>query len=132
MASFNLLAHHGLGGDRTCGKGFFEKPEIADIEIPHPFEGNGLYCLSTYFPAVEEVHDLNRAFFELEERSGYIYSPRCQSLRRKSIRVFTEGSVFPATKKIGMLADMTPETFKEHRVYRFGLLFSFPCQLEVN
>jgi CRISPR-associated protein Csm4 len=33
LATFNLLAHEGIGGDRTSGKGLFYKPEISEIKI---------------------------------------------------------------------------------------------------
>ncbi|MGB3509048.1 MAG: type III-A CRISPR-associated RAMP protein Csm4, partial [Microcoleaceae cyanobacterium] len=49
--------------------------------------------------------------------------------RRKSIQMFTEGSVF-AVKPDGKLADVTPEKFTDHRVYRSGISLSLPIKVQ--
>jgi len=132
-AMFYLLSHEGLGGDRTCGKGILQKPEFTEIDLPDIEYGNGIYCLSPYYPADNEREGLAEGYYELEERKGYIFSPWGRSLRRRSIRLFAEGSVFPRNKeRRGALVDVTPEAFKAHPVYRYGLLFSLPCQLEAK
>jgi len=130
-AMFYLLSHEGIGGDRTCGKGLFKKPEFSEINLPIIPAGQGLYCLSPYFPAASERSGLAHGYYELEERKGYIYSPFGRSLRRRSIRVFREGSVFPGDiERRGSLVDLTPDAFKVHKVYRYALLFSLPCYME--
>jgi len=132
-ALFYLLSHEGIGGDRTCGKGILEKPEFTEIELPEIENGNGIYCLSPYYPPDNERDGLAEGYYELEERKGYIFSPWERSLRRRSIRLFVEGSVFPRNKdRRGALVDVTPEAFKAHSVYRYGLLLSLPCQLEAK
>lgn len=133
LASFNLLAHEGIGGDRTCGKGLFEKPEILEFELNTTSGADGLYSISIYCPLLEELTDIDKGFYELEDRKGYIYSPSGQSLRRRSIRAFSEGSVFPKNnKRLGSLVDVTPDAFKAHKVYRYGFILSIPCKLEVT
>jgi len=132
-ALFYLLSHEGVGGDRTCGKGILEKPEFTEIELPEIENGNGIYCLSPYYPPDNERDGLAEGYYEFEERKGYIFSPWKRSLRRRSIRLFVEGSVFPRNKeRRGALVDVTPEAFKAHSVYRYGLLLSLPCQLEAK
>ncbi len=132
-ALFYLLADEGVGGDRTCGSGLFEKPEFTEIDLPEIENANWLYCLSPYFPADNELLGLADGFYELEERRGYIFSPSTRSLRRRSIRIFAEGSVFPRNiERKGKLVDITPEVFKDHKVYRYGLLFALPCQGEAK
>ncbi|MGB9628153.1 MAG: type III-A CRISPR-associated RAMP protein Csm4, partial [Thermodesulfobacteriota bacterium] len=132
LATFNLLAHEGIGGDRTSGKGLFCKPEILEIKINIPEYFDGVYSISIYYPLKTEIPGIERGFYELEDRKGYIYSPSGQSLRRRSIRIFAEGSVFPTEKKrIGSIVDVTPEAFDSHKVYRYGYIFSIPCRLEV-
>jgi len=132
-ALFYLLSHEGVGGDRTCGKGILEKPEFIQIELPEIENGDGIYCLSPYYPPDNERAGLAEGYYELEERKGYIFSPWGRSLRRRSIRLFVEGSVFPRDKeRRGALVDVTPEAFKAHPVYRYGLLLSLPCQLEAK
>lgn len=133
IATLNLLAQEGLGGDRTVGRGFFYKPEILEIKIHTTKFFDGIYSLSMYSPLQEEIMGIERGFYEIEERKGYIFSPFCQSLRRRSIRLFTEGSVFPSEpKRVGKIVDVTPDAFDTHKVYRYGYIFSLPCKLEVT
>lgn len=130
LACLNLLVHEGIGGDRTCGRGMFEKPEFSEIELNTISNPDGFYSLSLYYPSKDEIIGIEKGFYELEDRKGYIYSPSGQSLRRRSIRMFTEGSVFQNNnKRFGSLVDVTPEVFKAHRVYRYGFIFSLPCKL---
>jgi len=132
-ALFYLLSHEGVGGDRTCGKGILQKPEFLQIELTEKEDGDGIYCLSPYYPADEEQEGLAEGYYELEERKGYIFSPWGRSLRRRSLRLFAEGSVFPRNRvRRGTLVDVTPDAFKAHPVYRYGLLLSLPCQLEAK
>ncbi|MDH7513893.1 MAG: type III-A CRISPR-associated RAMP protein Csm4 [Clostridiales bacterium] len=127
---FFLLSHEGIGGDRTCGHGLFDGPEFTEIEVPD-IDGDGLYCLSPYFPAENEGSGLAEGFYDLEERKGYIFSPAGSSLRRRSVRLFSEGSVFPRNlNRRGFLVDLTPDIFRVHRVFRYGFLFSLSCYLE--
>ncbi len=127
--TLRLLGDEGIGGDRTVGKGLFclEEDEM-EIKIP---ESKAALTLSLYFPQENELNDIKNGFYEILERRGYIYSPFNRSLRKKTVRMFKEGSVFP-NKKIGKVADVTPEIFTQHRVYRYGLAFNVPCVLEVN
>lgn len=127
---WHLLAQEGLGGDRTVGKGHFHPPEFREIHIKSPNHGSHLICLSLYYPRDDELSGLAEGYYELVDRRGYIFSPSGQSLRRRPIRCFAEGSVFPSgTHRRGLLVDVTPEAFTAHRVYRYGLLFSQPCLL---
>ena len=131
QTTLTLLADEGIGGDRSSGKGLFNQPAFSDITLNTPENAPGLITLSLYSPAHNELDNIDRAYYQLLSRSGYIYSPYCQSLRRKSVRMFTEGSVFSG-KKTGKLADITPQIFKEHKVYRYGFAFTLPCVLEVK
>ncbi|NJK52541.1 MAG: type III-A CRISPR-associated RAMP protein Csm4, partial [Leptolyngbyaceae cyanobacterium SU_3_3] len=49
--------------------------------------------------------------------------------RRQTVQMFTEGSVFPQLIG-GMLADVTPENFKAHPIYRSGIALSLPIKVE--
>lgn len=131
VATFNLMADEGIGGDRSSGRGLFKKPEFGALEINLP-ENDSIVSLSLYHPTDDELFDITNSYYELIERKGYIYSPHSQSLRRKSVRMFSEGSVF-ASKKKGDIADVTPELFEgHHRVFRYGLCFALPCKVEVD
>lgn len=129
-ALFNLLADEGVGGDRTAGKGLFYAPEFDYLSMPDTDGANGVYAASTYFPAEDELEALASGYYELELRKGYIFSPANKSYRRRSLRLFSEGSVLPAVSLKGTLVEITPQIFKAHPVYRYGFLFSIPCKLE--
>ncbi len=133
-ATMNLLADEGIGGDRSSGKGFFEYPTFKEIEIEVPDNAEGVITLSLYYPKDEsEIEGFKNGFYDLLERKGYIYSPYCKNLRRKSVRMFSEGSVFPKLpERQGRLVSVKPDIFTLHQVYRYGYLFSLPCQLEVK
>lgn len=130
-ATIRLLADEGIGGDRSTGKGLMFPPVFDEIEIKCPEQSDGLFTLSLYYPEDEELPGIAGGFYELLERKGYIYSPYGTSLRRKSIRMFAEGSVFPAKPpKTGKLVNVKPDIFLHHNVYRYGFIFSIPCKLE--
>ncbi len=128
-ATLRLMSQEGIGGDRTVGKGFFEMRKSEEIDFNLPEGEKGMLTLSLYSPREEEIKDLKEGFYEIKERSGYIFSPEGRSFRRKSVRMFAEGSVFPSSKK-GKLVEVTPEIFKnKHPVYRYGICFPLPCKL---
>ncbi len=128
-AVWRLLAHEGLGGDRSVGKGQFRPPEFVDLEIPGPEGADLCVCLSLYHPGPGEITGLDQGYYELVDRRGYIFSPTRQSFRRRPVRMFAEGSVFPASpERRGRLVDVTPADFDAHPVYRCGLAFTLPCR----
>ena len=132
-AAINLMSDEGIGGDRSSGKGLMRKPYSTEIELAVSQGADGTVSLSVYYPDPKEIPSLAQGFYQLLERKGYIYSPYGQSLRKKSVRMFTEGSVFPANKnRKGRLIDVTPQAFQHHKVYRYGLFFGIPCKLEVE
>lgn len=129
-AVWRLLAHEGLGGDRSVGKGQFRPPEFVSLGIPTPTESDHLVCLSLYYPGPGEILGLDQGYYDLVDRRGYIFSPTRQSFRRRPVRLFAEGSVFPCPpERRGLLVDVTPESFDAHPVFRCGLAFTLPCRL---
>ncbi|MCX7916666.1 MAG: type III-A CRISPR-associated RAMP protein Csm4 [bacterium] len=133
FTTLRLMVDEGIGGDRTVGKGHFKLEEIIEnIEFKlNNNNNNNQYQvnLSLYLPKEDEIKNLKDGYYEIIERKGYIYSPYCKSLRKKSVRMFKEGSVFPKDK-IGKIIDITPEIFKNHKIYRYGLAFSLPCEVK--
>lgn len=125
-ATLRTLVDEGIGGDRTAGCGTFEQPEFNQIELNIPPSATYFITLSLYLPTEEEVKNMQDAYYELIERKGYIYSQDVKNLRRKSIRMFKEGSVFKDNGNIGKLVDITPDIFDKHKVYRYGYCFKLP------
>jgi len=127
MATMNVMADEGIGGDRTSGKGLFHAPQYAEISLEVP-ASEGVVALSPCLPAKDELKTVTHGYYRLMDRRGYVYSPECRSLRRKSVRMCCEGSVFD--KRVnGRVEDVTPELFQAHRVMRYGLCFSVPISL---
>jgi CRISPR-associated protein Csm4 len=72
--------------------------------------------------------------YVLQQRGGWIASPSSgRQLRRQSVNMFAEGSVFPVEPE-GKLADVTPGNFDQtphgHKVYRSGIALSLPIKVE--
>jgi len=115
-AAIHLLVDEGIGGDRSLGKGYFEKVEFIHQPLKIPKEGKFYMNLSTYFPKKEEVCHLY--YYELEKRSGFIYSLGGKTVRKKSTMVIGEGSLVKEQVK-GQLVNVTPEGF-DHPIYLYG------------
>ena len=92
-AVLRFLGDEGIGADRTIGKGLFEIEEIKKFSLSTAEESNSFYSLSLYSLTESEFNSIlpNESFYELEVRKGWVFN---NTLRRKALRVFTEGSVF--------------------------------------
>lgn len=121
QAAIRLIADEGLGGERSSGKGLFFQVEMEEFEMNGQGEESYM-TLALLYPQKESFRDEAPLAYRLVERKGFIYSPDCRSLRRKAIRMFAEGSLF-AERIEGEIHDVTPDVFKDHRVYRYGLPF---------
>ena len=120
-AAIHLLGDEGLGGKRSSGKGLFNPVFLSnDYKIPHtPMD----ITLSLIFPIQKELSIIKEGSYKMIMRKGWIYSPRIKSLRKKSVRMLTEGSTFPRKVK-GQLIDVTPDVeFEIPQVKRYGYGF---------
>lgn len=132
-ASIRLLTENGIGGDRSVGYGLMEFHQFESINISVPEDADAETSLSLYYPAPKETGNMDEAYYELIERKGYIYSQSNLTLRRKTVRMFLEGSVFPKIPdRRGQFKDVKPDIFEAHAVIRFGYFFGLPCRAEVN
>ena len=135
LAVLNFLGGEGIGGERSSGAGQFKVEALA--ELPQiwsdvvKFSGGNYHSLISLFwqhPLAKEV--LENSSYELQERGGWITSSASgRQLRRKSVQMFAEGSVFPVQPQ-GKLANVTPEPFKDHNIYRSGISLSLPIKVE--
>lgn len=132
--ALEFLGDHGLGADRSVGKGFFRATR-SNTEI-NPPEGSGQVLLSLCHPTEEDFaqirnHPLTK--YTLVERRGWVTSPHGgRGLRQKPVRMFGEGSVF-ACKVVGRITRVLtarPNQGLHHNVYRWGRAFTLPCMLE--
>lgn len=138
-AALHLLAEEGIGGEKSSGAGRFA-PELLDLpsqwqEIIN-FNNSNCHSLISLFwqspsPSFSEL--VNQSYYQILERGGWIGTPFSgRQLRRKMVRMFSEGSVFPSIP-LGELADVTPTDFqKVHKIYRSGISLSLPIQAQLS
>lgn len=139
-----FLGDEGLGGERSSGAGRFIATTQPESELSDAWKQVITFPSRTHYSLIslfwrpsfsdELLADIN-ASYELQARGGWISSTgyQGQQLRRKSVRMFSEGSVF-TNNPIGQLADVTPDDPrpKPHRIYRSGIALSLPIKVYVE
>ncbi len=143
-AALHLLGEEGIGGERSSGAGRFQVEwlELSDPSLPNGWrevvkcsEQSACYCLMSLFwdDELSKLEQLIKdASYEIQARGGWIASPFSgRQLRRKTVRMFVEGSVFPE-KTQGKLANVTPTGFTTHSIYRNGISLSLPIKIAVS
>ena len=126
-----VLGDAGLGGRRSQGHGQFAVAPPTTLELPEPAAPDAWLTLALYWPTPEELAAgvlAEPASFELVTRQGWAASPATGGLRRREVRMVAEGSLL-ARRASGALADVTPEGFAAHRIYRAGLAFPLGVRL---
>ncbi len=119
-----LLGCNGLGSERNCGYGCFDAEWLPAAALEPLLErtGDRSYLLSLYHPKHANI-DAADSFFALEERRGWFYSPTGRHMKRKSVWMFAEGSVFSGDVE-GDLVDVSPQAWKaenQHKIIRCGI-----------
>jgi CRISPR-associated protein Csm4 len=130
QAALHLLGEEGIGGERSSGAGRFtvkwtKLPEIWQRVVN--FSTGSYHTLMSLFWDTSITTDfLVKASYEIQERGGWIAE---NQVRRQMVRMFSEGSVF-LTATEGKLVDVTPKSFKKHRIYRSGISLSLPIKVK--
>ena len=133
LAALNLLGEEGLGGERSSGAGRFRIDVWSELpsaweEIVNFQEGKRYSLMSLFWQKQISQDFLEDASYEIGDRGGWIGSPFSGlQRRRKKVRMFVEGSVFSSLPD-GQLADVTPEGFNVHPIYRNGISLSLPIK----
>lgn len=142
--AMRLLGDEGIGGERSTGKGsFIFKKESVEIRTENSNIDNdnnsinrssgSLALLSLYHPAKTEVELglLMRSRYQLITRRGWISSQGSRTLRKKTVRMISEGSIIPKIGGLprGALVDVTPQEMKAHKVYANGLALGVPMKV---
>jgi CRISPR-associated protein Csm4 len=131
-----FLGEDGIGGERSSGAGQFE---VEMTDLPEDWQallsfgsGNAHSLISLLWQDSISVDMVQQASYELQERGGWITSPSAEGRqqRRKAVQMFAEGSVF-REKLSGALADVTPDGFHKHPIYRSGISFSLPIHAKL-
>ncbi len=129
-AALHLLGEEGLGGERSSGAGRFE---VEFLELPLNWEqtvnfsgGTHNTLISLFWDSYINQEFLESSSYEIQERGGWVIG---SNVRRKMVRMFTEGSVFTQQPQ-GKLVDVTPGEFKKHSIYRSGISLSLPIKVQ--
>jgi len=96
-AVLNFLGDEGIGADRTIGKGSFEVEKV-NLDLSANTESDAYYSLSLYSPSKEEFEQIapEKSYYDFVLRCGWISN---KTLSRKTLRMFSEGSVLKIKSK---------------------------------
>jgi CRISPR-associated protein Csm4 len=126
-----LLGDNGVGLQRGIGNGHFTSKRNT-LTLNVSADNNAQMNLSLYCPDAATTLDnlnLTESYYKLMKRGGWISTP-VTTLRKRSIYMFTEGSVFRTPKAPkGKKEDLKPDIFKEHAIWRDGNALFLPVQL---
>ena len=132
LTCVRLLADEGIGGERSTGKGHFEKIIESKIDIESANNQNQL-LLSLFNPQNQEEFDSIERY-EIIVRGGGSVSfdsnddnveEEIKPYRKKQVRMIAEGAIIK-DKIEGRLVDVSPEKGAEHKYFRNGKSFTIP------
>jgi CRISPR-associated protein Csm4 len=144
--ALDILQYEGFGTDRNIGNGKFEltcvdeHPMLEQIKLLKSMPPQYAVNLSLYNPSSKEEltsvlpqDDANVAY-ELVQRGGWITSPEYNTLKKKSLFFFKEGSILKTNATdIGHTVDIRPfinnSPMTSHSVWRVGKSFLVPCSV---
>lgn len=122
----------GFGTDKSVGNGQFEAV-FSEIELDPPVDSGKCILLSMACPIQEEISSelLINSSYQIVSRGGFIAGTslsKFRHLRKKSIYMFVEGSVFPVSKLDGKIVNVRPDwnDSQLHPVFRDGRSFCIP------
>lgn len=132
FSSFRLLGDLGIGTDRSTGNGFF-KPCFTTLSLEVPEKAAYQCNLGLYLPQAGELDadDLEQSAWNITKRGGYIAGSGNEDflrLRKKTVFMFQEGSVFPNKPLGGNRVDLAPKWQGMHAVWREGRPIFLPMQ----
>jgi CRISPR-associated protein Csm4 len=128
-----FLGDEGIGADRTIGKGLFEVEEVKNFSFINNKTSNSFYLLSLYSPSKTEFISIlpKESFYDFDIRKGWVSN---NTLRRKSLRMFTEGSIIKMKSSLipkgvinkALSKNDFPDDLKTD-IFRSGQAISIPC-----
>lgn len=114
VALATMLGEAGIGTDRSVGGGHFDV-EVAEVEMPGVHGADAQVLLSMFIPTEDELPQLHLpdARYGLLRRGGFAAGSsdeRLRHLRKRSVYMFDEGSVFPVSAQLcGTVVDLRPD-----------------------
>lgn len=111
-----------IGGKRSLGAGLIDNIEIQECEDFTLSRGKFYMNLSMVYPLLNEISSLYK--YTLERRNGFIYSNGSTNIKKPTIRMIKEGSLF-SSKIEGDICYYNIEGL-QHKVYVYGKAFLYP------
>ncbi len=133
--ALEILQYEGFGTDRTVGNGFFTLEE-GNIDIRVPEGTKTSTNLSLYTPKdsddFRKYSDHQDAAYDTIKRGGWITSIGLMGIEKKSVRMFTEGSVWCHLEAINGKANINlrPSILESdtHPIWRSGRSLFIPIK----
>jgi CRISPR type III-A-associated RAMP protein Csm4 len=120
-----VLGDAGVGGERSSGYGLFKPLNPQPVDVPDVAGADRWVTLSSFWPLPSQKGILGPgSAYQLENRRGWMDSPEGRNLRRKGVHLLEPGSVLrtmPGQVVYGGMANVTPDIFDAHSVWRYGL-----------
>lgn len=130
IEALKVLQYEGIGTDRNVGNGQFEY-SIGTLDLNIPVDAKYAMNLGLYCPDSQELEKYSPISFGLIKRGGWITSTEGTGLRKFSVNMFQEGSVFKEYSEIlgRHDIDLSPSALN-HPVYRSGRSLFIPVKNE--
>jgi len=135
MTCLRVLVDEGIGGERSTGKGHFEKIIETTIELNVSNKSDQYMLVSIFNPSTQaEFNSFDK--YEIILRGGGSVSldtedeteeqkPEYSNFRKKQVKMISEGAVLSGRIE-GRLVDITPEKGSNNKYYRNGKSFTIP------
>lgn len=94
----SVLQYEGIGTDRNVGFGHFSYEKVKDFQIKIPEQSD--YCVSLSLfnsdnkELIQEITSGEKTAWEIIKRGGWMASQENLGVRKKSVYMFSEGSIF--------------------------------------
>lgn len=134
MEVLKHLGEQGVGTDRATGNGQFIPTYLPDgLSLMLPDKTNAQMAISLFCPEKEEIMNslFEGASYALTKRGGWLTNEdEFLTFRKRSVYMFTEGSVFPQRALKGKVVDLRPGSISglDHPVWRDGRAWFLPIQ----
>lgn len=125
-SDIKLLEFISIGGKRSVGAGVIEKVEISEETIN--VKGNLYMNLSMVFPKRDDLDKINK--YSLENRNGFIFSKKSTNIKKPTIRMIKEGSIFSNIIEGDILSFEVNSI--AHNIYVYGRAFLLPFGGDIN
>lgn len=135
--ALHVLQHEGIGTDRNVGQGFFGYEKQDSFVLNTPESATHATNLSLYCPSAKNelavLQQSESAKWEIVKRGGWINTDGLTGIRKKSVYMFREGSVFQTQNAIlgKVNIDLTPKAeglVVDHTIWRCGRSIFIPIK----